>query len=61
MHTDHSAEPTPLDDAIAAQQAVIRQLADQHALEVTVMQETGDKLASAHDALTKLLARKAAQ
>lgn len=60
MRTDHTAEPTPLDDAIRAQKAVVNQLADQHALEMTVMQETGDKLATAHDALSVLLAKKSA-
>lgn len=54
-------EPTGLQDAIRAQQAVINQLADAHALALGKAQAAGVILAAAHANLTTLLAKQAAE
>lgn len=55
------AEPTPLQDAIRTQQAVVNQLADEHAEAHNTMVVKGEQLHRAHAELTALLIRQAAQ
>lgn len=53
--------PTPLQDAIRAQQSVINQLAEEHAAAQTAMAVKGDQLARAHAELTTLLNQQQAE
>jgi hypothetical protein len=54
-------EPTPLQDAIRAQRAVVDQLADEHAEAHAAMAAKGEQLMQAHATLDKLLTQKAAE
>lgn len=59
--TSKKSAPSPLQDAIRAQQAVVNQLADEHAEAHNTMTVKGEQLRRAHADLTALLIRQAAQ
>jgi hypothetical protein len=55
------AEPTPLQDAIRAQQSVVNQIADEHADAMQMAQKAGNRLEIAHGVLNDLLAQQQAE
>jgi hypothetical protein len=55
------ATPTPLQDAIRAQQSVVNQLAEEHSDLQNQQAVKGEQLRRAHVELTNLLARQSAE